>query len=379
MPTEICIVGDDIRPPWNNASSILAKRLAECLSPQVKCVIATVRPEDSTTKRLPFPEIFVKNGFNHAVSAARLALAVRRSPVTLVHLIGTNALVFAPLCRAVRGKKRILRHVFTSYDRYDSVVRPARLLINSLYIDAYAFTTPWIGKWAKERSPGTRRFLLRPPIDCNFYKPTSQERGSVVPRNSNEFSILYMGPLFGSRFPTRSVLGAIKKLTRSGVDVSIAILTSAARTTATEADRVIQLAKELNLEKQVFLKRVDLTEKERVEAYNSSDVVIFPFVGPEPERLADPPFGMLEAMACGGIVLGTEVLSVPEVIQEGITGFLSVSSTVDEIYNGLYRALTSPNKQQVRENARLRVLQDFSYERVRHDVLEAYDSLISAK
>ena len=74
------------------------------------------------------------------------------------------------------------------------------------------------------------------------------------------------------------------------------------------------LARSLGIENNLVVRRVDLTESERVEAYNSSDVVIFPFVGPVPEKLADPPFGVLEAMACERTVLGTRVLSIPEVI-----------------------------------------------------------------
>ena len=125
----------------------------------------------------------------------------------------------------------------------------------------------------------------------------------------------------------------------------------------------------------MMVRRVDLREDERVAAYNSADVVIFPYVGPVPERLADPPFGILEAMACGGVVLATDVMSISEILRDGVNGFVVKDSSPGEMASGIQRALTA--EEAVRRNARGRVVSDFSYPRIREALLASYSSLMS--
>jgi len=185
-----------------------------------------------------------------------------------------------------------------------------------------------------------------------------------------------MGPLWPSRFPAQNVLGAVRLLLEKGFDVGLRILTSA-RSSVSLCEEVLSLAKRLGIDGNLFLERRDLSETERVRAYNGADVIIFPYVGPEPEQLADPPFGILESMACGGVVLSTGVLSVPEVVNDGRTGFLVRNASRDKIYDGIVRALTSPDREQVRIKARERVVTDFSYPVVRQDLIEAYEYLLA--
>ncbi len=322
------------------------------------------------------PSLIVADGSpRQSLNAVRLALAVRSSSADIAHLVGTNALVFAPFCRALRGETRIVRQIFTSYDHKDRVIRPARLLISSMFIQAYVFTMPWMGMWADEKAPRTRNFVLRPPINCDFYRPISP-RMSVVPDSSHDFRILYMGPLLASRFPPLSVLGGLSRLVKRGVDAQLVVLTSPARTSSQQAARLVELANRLGLENHVVVTRVDLSEEERIDAYNSSDIVVFPFVGPEPEKLADPPFGMLEAMACGRLVLATRVLSIPEVIQDGVNGFLAVRATPDDIGSGFERALRSPHRGDIQKSARQKILDIFSYDKIREDAVRVYSSIL---
>ncbi len=310
-----------------------------------------------------------------ALTAARLSLSARRASPDIIHLIGTNALVFAPFSKLLRAGGSIVRHIFTSYDRSDLAVRPVRWLANALFIDSYAFTTPRIGRWSEEHSKRTRRFLVRPPIDCDLYRPVpGLSSGSAL--NQRERSILYMGPLWDSRFPATRVLKAIKLLIDRGVNPHLLVLTSASRTSPMDSDRLQALGRALGLNDCLTVRRVDLSEDERVAAYNSADVVIFPYVGPFPERLADPPFGILEAMACARIVLATDVLSISEVLNDEETGFVAKDSTPEEIANGLYRALTTTDGNRIERNARQRILTDFSYPVVRQRLMSSYSSLL---
>jgi glycosyltransferase involved in cell wall biosynthesis len=191
---------------------------------------------------------------------------------------------------------------------------------------------------------------------------------------SHEYSLLYMGPLWPSRFPAQNLLGAFRLLREKGFDIGLNILTSA-RSSVDLCENVLAVAKRLGVDGNITLERKNLSEIERVRAYNAADVVIFPYMGPEPEQLADPPFGILESMACGRVILSTRVLSVPEVVSDGSTGFLIESASLNDLYGGIIRALSSPDRGGVGIRARDRIVRDFSYPTVRDNLLEAYKSL----
>lgn len=368
-------MGDDVRPPWNHASSILTKRLIECLSPRIDCSLATVSDETDWNGEVAGVEkvMVVKGTGSQSRDAVKLSLLVRDEPADVLHLVGTNALVFSPLSRALGQKARIVRHLFTPYDAKDRFVRPARWMANR-FIDGYAFTTPWIGRW-KDQLSGERRFLLRPPINCDLYRPTDGFKTSLGQRESDH-TVLYMGPLLPSRFPHQVVLEALRLLKDKGSDIRLVVMTSAKRSTDEVCEKILAHGRELSLGDSFVLNRVDLSEQERVRWYNSVDVAIFPYVGPQPEKLADPPFGILEAMSCGSVVLASTVLSVSEVVRDGVTGFLLSKMSAEELAAGLLRAFESREREEIAKNARATILEKFDYARVREDALKIYSSIL---
>ena len=375
---EVCFVGDDAHPPWNHAGSILTKRIIECLSPQVNCtLITTLSSEEAKRLKTDWKTITTSPSGRRALDAVNLGRLTNHSSADIVHLVGTNALVFSPVCKLLGTRGTIVRQIFTPYDAKDEMVRLVRRLINSLFVGAYAFTTPWIGRWDRDLGRGMRRMLVRPPIDCELYCPSHNGRDDSVGVGSHKYSLLYMGPLWPSRFPAQNVLGALRLLMKKGLDVGLNVLTSA-RSSVALCEEVLALAKCLGVDRNVFLERKDLSEIERVRAYNAADVMIFPYVGPDPEQLADPPFGILESMACGRVVLSTRVLSIPEVVSDGRTGFLIGNASSDEVYGGIVRALTSKDREFMGIRARERVVEDFSYPAVRRDLIEAYESLLAS-
>jgi glycosyltransferase involved in cell wall biosynthesis len=319
--------------------------------------------------------VATRSSGRRALDAAKLGMLADRCSADIIHVIGTNALVFSPVCKLLGAHGTIVRQIFTPYERKDGMVRPLRWFVNSLFVGAYAFTTPWIGGWDRDLGSGIRKFVFRPPIDCELYRP-SNTAGNPENGGSHKYSLLYMGPLWPSRFPAENVLGALRLLIEKGFDVGLDILTSA-RSSVGLCEKVLALAKRLGVDGNITLERRGLSETERVRAYNEADAIIFPYVGPEPEQLADPPFGILESMACGRVVLSTRVLSVPEVVSDGSTGFLIESPSLTDLYDGIVRALSSPDKEDIGTRARDRIVRDFSYPTVRGNLLAAYESLFS--
>ena len=96
-----------------------------------------------------------------------------------------------------------------------------------------------------------------------------------------------------------------------------------------------------------------------------------------PEKLADPPFGILEAMATGAIVLSTNVLSVPEIIEDGRNGIILPDGTVQTLATGLERALEASGDAKMSRLARERILGEFDYPVVADETIKAYQDLLS--
>jgi len=69
---------------------------------------------------------------------------------------------------------------------------------------------------------------------------------------------------------------------------------------------------------------------------------------------------ILEAMACGTPVLANSVGGIPDVITDGINGFLMADNSPECIAENIIRALNYPNLQQISDNAREFVRKEFS-------------------
>src|SRR2546428_7069345 len=150
MTFRVCFVGDDAHPPWNHASSILTKRLIECLSPKAECSLATASSkvnwnhEPAGLKQL----LLARTSGSQSIDAVRLSVAARGSGggVDVFHLVGTNELLFAPTSKLLCTKGRIVRHIFTPYHAKDRKDGPFRRLAKQFFITTYSFCIPEIGQ-----------------------------------------------------------------------------------------------------------------------------------------------------------------------------------------------------------------------------------------
>ena len=84
----------------------------------------------------------------------------------------------------------------------------------------------------------------------------------------------------------------------------------------------------------------EISDQEKNEFLGNAYALIFPIDWPEPFGLA-----MIEAMACGTPVVARRCGAVPEVIEEGVSGF--IFKTVDEAIKQV-NDVTSLNRQRVR-------------------------------
>lgn len=122
----------------------------------------------------------------------------------------------------------------------------------------------------------------------------------------------------------------------------------------------------------------DATDDAIVAEYQSSMVAVLPSVyetvlgshTPVPELLG---LTLLEAMACGTPVICTDVGSLPEVVQDGVTGLVVPPNDSRALADALERLVCDPARvEQMGAAARRSVLERFTWARVAERCLRAY-------
>ena len=159
--------------------------------------------------------------------------------------------------------------------------------------------------------------------------------------------------------PEKRIDRAIEIAKKAGIQIKI----------AAKVDKVDNDYFELKIKKLLDHPLVDFIgevgEKEKEELLGNALGFIYPIDWPEPFGLA-----MIEAMACGTPVLAYNCGSVPEVLDEGITGF-GVNS-MREAVAAVYR-LSSLDRRKCRDAFERK----FSVQRMADDYLTIYESMIN--
>jgi len=105
-------------------------------------------------------------------------------------------------------------------------------------------------------------------------------------------------------------------------------------------------------------------------AYQSSDALLFP------TRLEGLPLSVLEAMACGLPVVGSNLSSMPEAVADGVTGFLrplipgELAASVRDLASD--RVLRS----EMASNSRIRAVEDFGMDTTVRRYLQVFEELV---
>lgn len=112
-----------------------------------------------------------------------------------------------------------------------------------------------------------------------------------------------------------------------------------------------------NIQSQVKL--LGWVENEQLPFYlNDIKVVVVPS---DYEGLSN---SVLESMACGTPVLATPVGGLPDVIRDEETGFIMECNSPECIAKNIIRVLSHPNLEQISENARALIEQEYTYQTV---------------
>lgn len=106
--------------------------------------------------------------------------------------------------------------------------------------------------------------------------------------------------------------------------------------------------------------------------YSAADVLVVPSLQ------ENFPFVVLEAMACGLPVVGSDVGGIPEQIQPGVHGLLVPARDPAALRDGIIRLLKDPAmRAEMSTRARRRVLEEYTLARHVRRYIELYDAILS--
>src|SRR4029079_2654440 len=111
----------------------------------------------------------------------------------------------------------------------------------------------------------------------------------------------------------------------------------------------------------------EINEHQKTQFLGEAQALLFPVDWPEPFGLS-----MIEAMACGTPVLAFRCGSVPEVVDDGVTGV--IVDTMEEAIAALPRVIALDRK-----TVRRRFEERFSATRMAQDYVSAYRSLLESQ
>ena len=87
---------------------------------------------------------------------------------------------------------------------------------------------------------------------------------------------------------------------------------------------------------------------------------------------------VIEAMACGTPVLVTSVGAIPDIVTDGVTGFILENTSPEHIAENIVRALNHPDLEKITLNAKRFIDENYVYEATTRKFKNVFDDLVEA-
>lgn len=146
-------------------------------------------------------------------------------------------------------------------------------------------------------------------VDTEFFRPLG------LPKDDKVFQILSVGYLI-ERKGFEYLIKAIKEIKKEYSQVKLKIVGIGPL-----EDKLKILINELNLEKEAEIVK-NVSDEELLHLYNTSDLFVLPSIVDSQGNTEGLGVVLLEAMACGLLVMGSNVGGIPDIIEDGVTGIL---------------------------------------------------------
>jgi glycosyltransferase involved in cell wall biosynthesis len=283
----------------------------------------TIRPRNKQLKsdKTGYVATLLAGGFSHFVKAASVTLwhfmcfpviLLLRRP-DIVHIAGTGYYVFwenayYQLMSKLFGKKVFL-HYLGAFDLfYEHSSRFVRIIIRIVLksSDKIGVLSLKVKQLIGTFIPENKMFLL--PSSVNV-KEFIQKRSNSVHSESDILQILFMGGWDPYRKGIKVLLKSIPIVVQECKNVSFIFTGCDVLKGLKEECEYLGITNFVQLHGWV-------TQEEKILLYNSVDVFVLP------SNNEGLPYGIIEAMAAGLPVVSTYVGGIPEVVENGINGFL---------------------------------------------------------
>ena len=197
----------------------------------------------------------------------------------------------------------------------------------------------------------------------------SKFQGPILPDIKNKYKtshiVLSVGRLIDWK-GTIHLINAMPDVIRHYPDTQLLIAGS-----GPEQDTLIQKVRELDLENNVTFLGI-VPNEELSSYYHSADVFVLPSINKDGKTEA---LGvvLLEAMASGCPVIGSNVGGIPDIIADGENGFLVPEQRPDVLAERIVQMLSEDVlKEKFRKNGLMRVRESFSWEIISKHFSEIY-------
>ena len=390
----VCFVGQNIHfLPSASGSCVLPREVIRCLCSDMDISLFTINDEDTYNrevreevderfkpylKRLKSIErIRMKksSGLTQRAKCLReLCNQIRAKEVNIIHLFELPQYMLPLVYRVAKDiGAKVVYHVFMPMSK---IIEPIKAAFLERFADGVIFSTPYVSRSILTRLKKKKiTEIIPPPVDTSTYRPIINKMPSL---RGSDFTLFYIGPLDPKRFPTKLMVNVISRLVTA---LNVKLLLAVAPRYKDDLQRILLLKKFINkrgIENNVEILYRRLSYEEKRFLYGSVDAVIFPFLKSY-RGVVDPPLTLIEAMACGGLIVATSVLSIPWIIKDGYNGFICPDhAQMHDVIRGALM-LTDMRKSLIRNRAVETIQKRFSSTVIRSQILSFYNKIITTR
>jgi glycosyltransferase involved in cell wall biosynthesis len=200
-------------------------------------------------------------------------------------------------------------------------------------------------------------------VDTSFFKPLKP------PKNEDKFQVLSVGYLI-ERKGFEYLIRAMKEVLVKHRNVKLKIVGSGPL-----EGKLKNLITELELENEVEIIK-NVSDEELLRLYNLSDLFVLPSIIDSEGNTEGLGVVLLEAMACGLPVIGSDVGGIPDIIENNVTGILVPEKEVLELTNAIYILIEDEKlREKIVANVCNSVHDKFRWEKIAAEYLKVYDDM----
>ena len=202
-------------------------------------------------------------------------------------------------------------------------------------------------------------------VDIDFFKPLE------LPKNENEFQILSVGYLI-ERKGFEYLIRAMKEALKRHENVRLKIVGSGPL-----ESKLNNIIEELELVNEVEIIK-NVSDVELLHLYNSSDLFVLPSITDSQGNTEGLGVVLLEAMACGIPVIGSNVGGIPDIIINNETGLLFNQKDSHDIAKKIVFSVENKSEmKKIAKNGLNSVRVKFNWEKIGELYLNFYHEVLN--